>query len=395
MADNKNAGAQSDLHETEGSMLRGWPAMLLTIAMVGAAIYSFSPRSYPAFPPTQIKADGFLANSVAQQGDHFIAVGERGVMLYAENPEGPWHDGEVDKTRGATLTRVRFIAENIALAVGHNGWIIRSEDAGKTWQEIQFDEDSSDPLLDIGGPWPSDGPSDGNGKLFVTGSFGQFEVSTDLGLTWQEEILNISDAAGEDSDQASTSATDPDSDDYDPFAAFAEGGGAQNSGTEHLNGITQLEDGSLMIVGERGLLLRSGDNGETWNRLEEIYAGSFYGALTTPDNSLLVYGMRGNAFVSQDQGKTWGKSQIPVQQGLFQGTVTDDGKILLVGASDTVLISSDNGQSFKLAASTGTDGLVSVVPLKKNSWLTAGEGGVAIMHPEEKARPAKRDGDKS
>lgn len=386
MADSKNSGEHSQLLETEGSLIRGWPALLLTLAMVAAAIYSFSPRSYPEFAPTEVQPGGFLANSVTHQGERYITVGERGVILYSDSPEGPWQHGEVDNDRGATLTRVRFLAKGVALAVGHNGWIIRSEDAGQTWQEIQFDEDSSDPLLDIGGPW---GDPDAS-KVFVTGSFGQFEVSDDLGLTWQAELLNIAEA-GADTTQASVN--DPESEDYDPFAAFSSGSGAQNSGNEHLNGIARLADGSLMIVGERGLLLRSSDNGETWNALDDIYDGSFYGALTTPDNQVLVYGMRGNAFVSADQGATWKKSQIPVQQGLFQGTVTDQGSIILVGASDTILLSRDNGAHFEVASSVGTQGLVSIIPLAQSSWLTAGEGGLAVMRPE-KDQPAK-SGDNS
>ena len=390
MVDKKNAGKDSVQMDEKVSALSTWPAMLLTIGMIAAAIYSFSPRSYDAFPETVVKADGFLANSVANRGSRYVAVGERGEILYADSPEGPWTDAEVDNKRGATLTRIRFISDDVAIALGHNGWIIRSEDSGKTWKEVQFNDDSSDPLLDFGGPY--------NGKLIAVGSFGQFETSQDQGKTWQKETLAFAeqDAADADADTPAevSSVNDPESDDYDPFAAFSEGGGAKSLANEHLNGIAQTQDGALFIVGERGLLLRSTDNGETWNRLDDIYDGSFYGGVVTPDKGFLVYGMRGNAYVTQDQGQTWTQSNIPVVQGLFEGTVTD-GNIILVGASNTVLMSSDNGANFELVSASGSSGLVSIVPLAKGEWLTAGEGGVNTLQPDKNKKSASREGDKS
>lgn len=406
MANQASAGGSPAAQKNNASLLKSWPAILLTIGMVAAAIYSFSPRSYPKFAPTTVQPDGFLADSIATRNGHYIAVGERGVILHAQSPEGPWQAATVDKERGSSLTRVHYVADNTAIAVGHDSWIIRSTDNGKTWTEIQFNADSSDPLLDIGGPY--------NGKLFAVGSFGQFEVSQDLGKTWEKQSVVIAEAPVEtpaepgsddnasegdlaaESDSAASDVTDPESDDYDPFAAFSEGGGAQNSATLHLNGIAQAADGSLFIVGERGLLLRSTDQGQTWMELDEIYDGSFYGAVTTPNQGLLVYGMRGNAFTTQDNGQTWQQSQIPVEQGLFQGAV-HDGKVILVGASSTVLTSSDNGATFKLAYAKGQGGLVSVIPLKAGKWLTAGEGGIAVIDPNKKKNspPANRDGDPS
>ena len=376
-----HSAAHAELHETEGSLRRGWPALILTVAMIAAAIFSFSPRSYPAFEPTRVHADGFIATGLAQQDGRTITVGERGDILYTDDPTGDWTIAEVEPERGSTLTRVRFIGDGVALAVGHDGWIVRSTDAGKTWTEVAFDEDSSDPLLDIGGPY--------DGKLIVVGSFGQYLTSTDAGKTWTQASLTLAesdDEAGEGDDaEAGADVTDPESDDYDPFAAFASGGGVQNSANEHLNSITKLDDGALMITGERGKLLRSTDNGATWTALDEIYAGSFYGAINTPDGGILVYGMRGHAFVSHDDGKTWTASKIPAEQGLFDAAVTDDGAIILVGGSNLVMRSTDNGASFTELTDNGPSGWVSVRPLDDNRWLLAGEGGVRIEQADKSA----------
>lgn len=381
MPHNDDNGVDIEMHEAEGSVLGGWPALLLTVGMVLAAVYSFVPRPYPPFPPTRVHANDFLANGLAHQGARYIAVGERGVILYTDDVQGSWADASVEPDRGATLTRVRFVGEHTAIAVGHNAWIVRSTDDGKTWKEVSFNPESSDPLLDLGGPY--------NGELFAVGSFGQMKVSHDLGKTWQEHPLVVKEDDEEKAEAEKIAAEDkttPESDNYDPFAAFAAGGGVQALASKHLNSITQLDDGDLFVTGERGLMLRSSDNGATWHQLDEIYKGSFYGALDTPNGGLLVYGMRGHAFISHDNGKTWQPSKIDSQQSLFIGTVTQDGTILLAGAADTVLASTDNGTSFHAVLSGESSALASIISLGQGRWLTAGEDGVVVRQAKKSSK---------
>ena len=54
-------------HEAEGSFLNGWPAMLLTLLMISAALYSFSPRPPAKFAPTEIEPNQLQVNGVAFQ----------------------------------------------------------------------------------------------------------------------------------------------------------------------------------------------------------------------------------------------------------------------------------------------------------------------------------------
>jgi photosystem II stability/assembly factor-like uncharacterized protein len=146
----------------------------------------------------------------------------------------------------------------------------------------------------------------------------------------------------------------------------------------HLNAITRLGDGSLLIVGERGLMARSTDNGGNWTAMPSIYTGSFFGVLPLSGQNVLVYGMRGNAFYSKDSGKTWKKSDIPEVISNFGAATTADGDIVLVGASNAIFISKDGGAHFSRISRENRNALAAVIPLGNDQWLTAGEGGISL-----------------
>src|SRR3546814_8200944 len=50
-------------------------------------------------------------------------------------------------------------------------------------------------------------------------------------------------------------------------------------GDHHLNAMVRAADGALIVVGERGLMARSADNGDSWQLLPQVYDGSFFGVL--------------------------------------------------------------------------------------------------------------------
>lgn len=345
--------------------LGAWPAYAMVLLVLLAAIYSFSHRPPPPFPPTQVYPDKLLVNGLARSGSRIVAAGELGHILIADGPDGPWREAKIEPHRGSTFTRARFIDERTALAVGHDGWIVRSADAGETWTEVAFAEDRPDPLLAIAGPF--------DGRLFALGAFGLLLASADQGQTWQPTPLVVE---GEEAQAPPPAAEDPNA---DPFANFSEAA-ADSSADRHLNAMIGVPDGSLLLAGERGLLLSSLDGGATWRKLDSGYAGSFFGALALPGNRLLVFGMRGNAFTSDDLGRTWQKAEVPVTVSLFGGTILPGGEVVLVGDNNTVLVSTDRGARFAVASEAAHRGLAAslaeVLALPDGSLLTAGDGGI-------------------
>ncbi len=361
---NDSASASAVRNAAAGSVLNGWPSLLVAALVIAGAVYSFSPRKPPAFSETQVQPERLLVNSVARNKARLLAVGEQGQILVADDAKGPWHSAVIEPQRGSTFTAVLFVDDSVAVAVGHDGWIVRSSDAGETWREIAFNEAGSDPLLGIAGPY--------DGRLFAYGAFGLFMVSDDLGQTWQPRSMA---AAGGAQDAGATEADDPYA---DPFAAFE----AQAFGGErHVNAVTRAADGALIAVGERGLLQRSIDNGESWTALPEIYAGSLFGVVLLPSKTLVAFGMRGNVFRSEDHGQSWTQSTLPTSVSLFAGSIDADGHVLLAGAGNVVLRSNDDARSFELLTVSSGDALADLLPLPGGSWLTAGEGGLRVAQP--------------
>jgi len=319
----------------------GWPAAVFTGMVLGAALFAFSPRPAAPFPATQVYPDRVLINGLAENGKRLLAAGEQGHILIADDPKGPWRDAKVEPERGATFTQIHYIGDNLALAVGHDDWIVRSEDNGQTWKEVSYNQDADQaaPLFGVAGPY--------DGKVYAFGAFGTLMSSADLGKTWETQK---SEAIGD----------------------------------KHLYGM--LDGGSaLLLVGEQGLMLKSSDGGASWQALKQIYKGSFFGALTLPDKGWLVYGMRGHAFVSHDAGQNWKESVTPAPLSIFGGAVEADGKIFLAGAQRTVLVSDDGGAQFKLYSQGERQTLAAVLPLAGGEVLVAGEPGLSIQQPEAAA----------
>lgn len=365
------------------SLIRdGWPSLLISALVAGAAVFSFSERPTPEFAATQVYPERLMVNAVARQGQRLVAVGELGQILVADDAKGPWHSAKLDAQQGLTLTRAAFAGDGVAVAVGQDGLIVRSADRGETWKQVALGAEGSDSLLGVAGPY--------DGRLFAFGAFGLYLVSDDLGQTWQQRELVIDEGGAA---QAATEAVvDPNADPFANFDAEAVGGAG------HLNDMTRAADGSLILVGERGLLLRSTDKGETWKKLGDVYTGSFYGVVALPNQGLVAFGMRGNVFYSRDAGATWSKSKVPLQQSLFAGAVGPGGEVILGGAGNTVLVSTDGGVAFTLSAAKARNGIAGLLPLARNEWLTVGDGGIRIEReakgvvPEE-PEPAAGEGE--
>ncbi|AXQ28137.1 sialidase [Solimonas sp. K1W22B-7] len=366
---NRMASSLESSSPVKSSFSSGWPSLLFAVAVAGAAVYAFSHRPPPPFAPTQVQPDRIQINGVVQAGERLVAVGELGRILVANDSKGGWHEAKVDKPRGSTLTQVLAI-DGALIAVGHDGWILRSEDQGETWKEVQFVAEGGDPLLGVAGPY--------DGTLFAYGSFGLFLTSSDGGKTWTKSTLVEEGAAPAAAEAPPAEAAAPAADDpwADPFANV--GKAESGIGDRHLNAMTRAADGSLWLVGERGLLLQSRDKGATWKDHPGVYAGSFFGMLSLPSRGLLAFGMRGNAYYSTDSGQTWNKSKIPESLSLFGGAVTSQNEIILVGASNAVFVSRDGGSNFTRMSPVNQKSLTAVLSLKSGDIVTAGEGGVEL-----------------
>lgn len=252
-----------------------------------------------------------------------VAVGERGHILLSNDGE-LWQQAKVPVQ--ATLTAVYFFDENRGWAVGHDATILATKDGGLTWQLQQHLPHVQKPLLDVLF-------TDENNGIAI-GAYGLFYRTVDAGEHWAIEYHN--------------EFLFPEDQEYlaelklqDEKAYLDE----QSSILPHFNRV--VADGrTLYLVGEIGLIAKSNDFGLNWQKLDEIYAGSFYDINRTQQGNLLVVGLRGHIFRSLRNGTPWQESDSHVTALLSTIVLTDDNRIFVLGNNGVLLESGDDGSTF-------------------------------------------------
>jgi len=280
-------------------------------------------------------ADETLVLDIAQAGDRIVAVGERGHILLSDDFGRSWR--QVIAPTRATLNSVHFPSPQRGWAVGHHNTILFSDDAGETWQHQPHGGDVRDVFLDV--LFLNDETG------FAVGAYGIAYTTRNAGATWKP-IEPIPDQL-------------------------------------HYNRISVGPDGSLFIAVEMGLLLASGDNGESWQELPSPYEGSFFGIFPLNARTLIAYGLRGHVFRSFDRGQSWQAIDTPTDVLLFDAVRLHTGPIVIAGMSGQLLLSRDGGQNFERWPQDGLQGTTALLPTPDGALLTAGMNGlVRLPFPE-------------
>lgn len=308
-----------------------------------AASFAFSARKLPAMPATETRIGNVLLLDAQRSGKRLVAVGEQGLIFVSEDEGAFWR--KVASPTDATLTSVAFADDKQGLAVGHDAVILRSLDGGLTWTEVFRDPQQLRPLLRVMFTAPQ--------RAIAIGAYGALFESIDGGATWSERRIIESDP--------------------------------------HFNALARLADGTLLLAGEAGTLLRSFDDGKLWEGLASPYQGSFFGLLPLSDGAVLVFGMRGNIFRSEDRGTHWQAIASGTENTLFGAAHAEApgaGRIVLAGQNGTVLDSRDAGRSFVPVAMTSSRALSAVrfAGTETKQVLVFGDGGAHRVALPEGAR---------
>jgi photosystem II stability/assembly factor-like uncharacterized protein len=204
------------------------------------------------------------------------------------------------------LTAVWFADAKHGWAVGHDGVILASEDAGETWT-LQLTGDSAavqgadKAFLDV---WFAD---ERNG--YAVGAFNLVVHTSDGGGTWESWS-----------------------------------GRTDNPKQYNLHAIRPV-GGSLFIAGEAGLLLKLDPRSQRFSAIATPYNGSFFG-IADAGGAPLLFGLRGNAFLSTDGGATWAKVDARLPSSIVATAQSANGRLLLADASGRIAASQDGGRTF-------------------------------------------------
>ncbi|WP_051221888.1 WD40/YVTN/BNR-like repeat-containing protein [Neptunomonas japonica] len=332
-----------------------------------------SPISYRA-------SDGLLLD-VTKAGERLIAVGDQGRVLISEDQGKQWR--QVQSPVSVLLTAVFFSDAQHGWAVGHDGVLIHTKDAGETWvkqldgrQLNQLQLKTYQALVDAGGdPQAQDllvdelefyledavlaeeeGPTQplldvffiNNQQGFLLGSYGSFLKTEDGGEHWSVLSHRL-----------------------------------PNPDRFHLNALSLVQQVGrpvLIIGGEAGLLFRSNDLGDSWVALGSPYEGSFFGLSSFEQqgqSQLLALGLRGHLFASDNTGDSWQQVELHTSSSLTSAAVYGN-ELMLVGLGGLVLHASTNDDlqgSFKFFEQHDRRAWSSVVRVD-DGWVLVGEKGI-------------------
>jgi photosystem II stability/assembly factor-like uncharacterized protein len=310
--------------------------VFLASAVHGLAAVAFQdPLSQPA--QASALAPRAALTAMAHAGDRMVAVGQRGIVVFAESkgPMRQWRQASVPVS--ADLTGVAFASSGEGWAVGHGAVVLHSTDRGATWAKqvdgkqlgeatLAYyesaadklpaerrkalleqarrlaDEKEAQPLLDV---WFKDAKTG-----YVVGAFNRVFRTNDGGVQWVP-LLDRTD----------------------------------NPEELHFYAVRGSGD-AVYLAGERGMVWRWDAVRGRFVDVRTPYTGSLFGLIVTPQG-VLVYGMRGSLFRTTDGGAQWQRIETGLRAGIVAGDVRPDGEIILVAQSGDAVSSSDGGRSFQ------------------------------------------------
>ncbi|VVO57539.1 WD40/YVTN/BNR-like repeat-containing protein [Pseudomonas fluorescens] len=319
--------------------LRKFALLATALSLLGCAVLSApvlaaaAPASDAVYAIESAKAAKSLMLDVVHAGKRLVAVGDRGHILYSDDQGTTWVQAKVP-TR-ALLTSVFFVDDKHGWAVGHDAQILASEDGGATWTK-QFDDLKREaPLLDV---WFKDANSG-----YAVGAYGALLETTDGGKHWEDAsdrldnedqlhlngIASVKDAGlfivGE---QGSMFRSADWGQTWEKVEGPYEGSLFGVIGTAQAN--------TLLAYGLRGNLYRSTDFGSTWEQVELKAARGalefgLSGATLLDDGSIVIVGNGGSVIRSNDNGETFSVFNRPDRISVSAVTAAGNGNLILAG----------------------------------------------------------------
>lgn len=337
-------------------------ALAVACTCAAAPAASGAPVADPAVRPAQMArqpAKAYLTG-LAQAGKRIVVVGERGIIILSDDGGMSWRQAKVPAS--VTLAAVQFPTPTHGWAVGHYGVILHSRDGGETWtrqldgtQAAQLMLRDAQALRSGGGP-PGEAylaeaqrlVADGPDKPFLDLHFSDAKNGM---------VVGAYNLAFRTSDGGQS---------WIPFSSRLD-----NPRANHMYAV-RASGNEVFIAGEQGLLLRSTDGGERFERVELPYKGSLF-ALGLTAGQVTVAGLGGNALRSVDKGASWEKLAVPLPVSIT--AIRAQGGTLLMANQAGMLLRAVPGKPVVALTTPPLAPLNDVLPQPDGSMVAVGMSG--------------------
>ena len=271
---------------------------------------------------------------VGHAGARIVAVGEHGIVLLSDDGGRSYRQAR-QVPASSTLTAVCFADARHGWAVGQFGVILATDDGGETWTLQRSDTSIDQPLFSV---YFKD---DRHG--WAVGLWSLLLETEDGGRNWK----------------ASKLPTPP-------------GGGKADRNLLHL---FADRSGTLFIAAEQGLVLRSHDDGATWQYLKTGNRGSLWAGTATADGTLFVGGLLGHLYRSHDGGDNW-EAVDSESTGSITDLVASGNRVLGVALDGYVLNGTSASTRFSARQRADRAALTALAVLNTGQAILLSKAGI-------------------
>lgn len=315
--------------------------------------------------------------SIATVGHRLVAGGRAGVLVLSDDNGASWR--QVPLPASSTITDIRFADDQTGWAVGHDGIVLRTGDAGAHWALVYDGMQAAQAALDAA---RSGNLSDSARHDAIAAA--QSLVRQDPGRPFQ--LIQLS---GPDhvrligADGLSVTSTDGGRS-WQPWAAAID-----NPKRLQAYGLAERR-GIVLVAGAQGLLLA----GRPENGLQPIRPpcdGSLFGVLDGGRQGFVIFGQHGHAFASGDLAADWTPStdigwhriDDPSPTSLTAGLLRHDGSVLLADASGATWMLQGRPDNATLvpAPAQAPFPILAMAEAPDHGLILLGKGGILRIAP--------------
>jgi photosystem II stability/assembly factor-like uncharacterized protein len=341
-------------------------ALAVALAGTAAAQNAFqAPLATPSAPSSLAQRSAL--HTLARAGDRLVAAGQRGHILYSDDGLR-WTQAAVPVS--SDLLALHFPRPRQGWAVGHDGVVLHSADAGATWAKQLDGRQAGALLVQYYGKQVREGVPDAARWLKEAETFAAQGADKPLLDVWFEDelhgfIVGAFNLVLRTTDGGRT---------WEPWLHRTD-----NPQAFHLYAVRPA-GGEVFVAGEQGLVLKLDRAAGRLRAVNVPYRGTFFGLAGTA-KEVVAFGLRGNAWRSADGGASWQKLDTGVASALTGGAVRADGSLVLVSQAGDVLVGSAGGAALrrlKLERQAPAHAIVEAAP---GRLAIAGARGVRIETP--------------